>query len=165
MTPDGERPIRASDPSRYEDGGPATLVWIDTEQAIIGHADGPEAIERLVSSVPGHHRSTGHLRHDPDRHGGGGPVADLVEREREEQLRRFIETVAGRIPPGPVEIVGPGTCRERLARLLRERDVSRDVARPIETKPSMPLTERQFVARLQLLAGRPALRRATATRL
>jgi hypothetical protein len=164
MTPGSERPIRASDPSRHEDGGPATLVWIDSEQAIIGHADGPEAIETLTSSVPAHHRSTGHLRHDPERHGGGGPAADLIEREREEHFRRFIETVAQRIPEGPVEIVGPGTCRERLARHLREQDVSRDVARPIQTKPSGLLTERQFVARLQQLAGRPAPRHSTARR-
>jgi hypothetical protein len=109
--------------------------------------------ETLTSDVPAHHRSTGHIRHDPSRHGGGGPGADLIERTRDEHLRQFIDTVADRIGDDPVEILGPGTCREHLTRRLRERDVDRGVSRPIRTVPSSPITDRQFLARLRFLAG------------
>jgi hypothetical protein len=162
MTTTTDRPPRGGGPAWRADPGPVTLVWIDSDRAIVGHCSGHETdtlTEVLVSDVPAHHRSTGHIRHDPERHGGGGVAADLIERTREEHLRRFVNQVAERIADEPVEIVGPGTVREHLARRLRERDVARSLARPIATVASGPLTERQFLARLRLLAGRPAPRR------
>jgi len=145
---------------------PAALVWIDTERALIGRCDGlPDELttEGLTSDVPAHHRSTGHLRHDPSRHGGGGPASDLIERSREEHLRRFVDAVAERVPPDPVEVLGPGTTREHLVRRLRERDVAQGLTRDISCLPSGMLTDRQFVARLRFLAGRPAPRRRSPT--
>lgn len=162
MSAVAERPLRGGGPAWRAGPGPATLVWIDTERAVIGRCLGPSAeptTEGLTSDVPAHHRSTGHVRHDPTRHGGGGPAADLIERSRQEHLRRFIEQVAQHIPDDAVEILGPGTTREHLVRRLRERDVAQGVWRDIRCVPSEALTERQFVARLRYLAGRPAPRR------
>ncbi|HSL76351.1 MAG TPA: hypothetical protein VK867_05360, partial [Candidatus Limnocylindrales bacterium] len=49
------------------------LVWIDAREATIVRVSGDGAtVRRLESEVPAHHRSTGHVRHEPSvRHGGG----------------------------------------------------------------------------------------------
>ena len=162
MSAVAERPLRGGGPAWRAGSGPATLVWIDTDRAIIGRCEGQAdelTTEQLTSDVPAHHRSTGRVRHDPTRHGGGGPATDLIERTRQEHLRRFVDQVAQRVPDDPLEILGPGTTREHLVRRLRERDVAQGVWRDIRCVPSAALTERQFVARLRFLAGRPAPRR------
>lgn len=145
---------------------PATLVWIDTEDALIVRWDGSAKIEHVLSDVPPHHRSTGHIRHDPEvRHGGGGPPDDRIERDRQDRLDRFVERVAERVPAtDAVRIVGPGVVRQRLGRVLRAEDRRLGRARAVESRAAAPMTERQLVANIRKLAGDPAPRRPTRER-
>lgn len=161
--------------SRADEGGglvrrpcpePTCLVWIDAEEAIVARWDGQAQLTRVVSEVPPRHRSTGHLRHDPRLHpGGGGPPTDRIERDRLEHLREYLERVAALIPPTEsVHVTGPGPVREELARLLRAADRHAGRDRCVETSASAPLTDRQLVARLRELAGEPPRRRVVGRR-
>lgn len=142
---------------------PATLVWIDSDEALIVRWDDGATIARVASDVPPHHRSTGHLRHDPTvRHGGGGPPADRLERDRQAHLTAFVLLVAEHVPPtDAVRIVGPGVVRKRLGAVLRAEDRRLQRSRAIESQASAPLTEHQLVANVRALAGEPAPRRCT----
>ena len=104
---------------------PSTLVWIDAREAVIVRWQDEEAqLERLDSEVPAHHRSTGHVRHDPGiRHGGGGAAQTAGEPHRIEHLGRFVEGIADRLgPDDDLLIIGPGTVRERLEHRVRAMD-------------------------------------------
>ena len=138
-----------------------TAVWIDDEQAVIVRWDGRASVRRVTSDVPVHHRSTGHVRHDPTfRHGGGGIPDDTFERDRAGHLREFLEAVVAALPAdGDVEVLGPGTARGQLARTLAEADHHRGRARAIRTTPSGPLTDRQLIAWLRAQTGDPPRRR------
>jgi len=135
---------------------PTTLVWIDAREAVIirWHDDEVD-VERLESGVPAHHRSTGHVRHDPTvRHGGGGPAQTADEPRRLEHLARFIERVTARLPADDaVLIVGPGTVRARLERHVREADDQHGRTRRISASSSAPQTLAQLVARLRHAVG------------
>jgi hypothetical protein len=137
---------------------PVTVVWIDSREARI--VRGVAHVERLESEVPAHHRSTGHVRHDPlVRHGGGGPAQTAGEPHRLEHLERFLDQVMGRLSPeDDLLIVGPGTVRVHLACRLRDADRHRGAARRILTEPARPVTDRQLMARSRVLAGGPARR-------
>jgi hypothetical protein len=139
---------------------PVTLVWIDSRAAVIARwADDGAHVERLESDVPDHRKSAGHVRHDPSIRpgGGGGSAATAGEPRRQEHLDRFLEDVAARLPEGDLELIGPGTTHERLARVVRASDPHG--ARHIETAASGPRTEPQLVARLRKLAGHQPRRR------
>jgi hypothetical protein len=140
-----------------------TLVWIDAREARVVPPGGHGGIERLESEVPAHHRSTGHVRHDPlVRHGGGGRPQTAGEPHRLEHLARFLDQVIGRLSPtDDLVIVGPGTVRLHLARRLRTADHRHGIARRIETEPAHPMTDPQLLAWSRALAGGP-LRRLTA---
>jgi hypothetical protein len=135
---------------------PSTLVWIDAREAVIVRwQDDRARLERVDSEVPAHHRATGHVRHDPAvRHGGGGPPQTAGEPHRLEHLERFVEQIASRLPPDEdLLILGPGTVRERLERLVRETDEHHERSRGISGEASAQLTERQLIARLRDFAG------------
>lgn len=137
------------------------LIWIDaTEAILVDHGDGPGHVTRIASAVPAHHRSTGHIRHDPAiRHGGGG-AQDAGERHRQELLERFVERVLALLPNDEdVLVLGPGTVRERLVGRIRERDAAHRVDRHVETAAAARLTDRQLVARLRRHVGDEARRR------
>jgi hypothetical protein len=134
----------------------ATLIWIDAEKATVCRWDGQAAsIETIISTVPAHRRSTGHVRHDPAvRHGGGGSAQDAGEPHRLEHLRGFLADVARRVSPDdPLEVIGPGTVHERLVALLAADDRECGRVRQIRSARAAPLTERQVRARIQELAG------------
>jgi hypothetical protein len=142
---------------------PSTLVWIDARDAIIvSWRDDRALVEREESDVPAHHRATGHIRHDPGvRHGGGGAPQTAGEPHRIEHLERFVERVAGRLPPDDdVVILGPGTVRERLERRIRLDDEGHERSRLISCEASPRLTDRQLIARVRHVAGADPLRRA-----
>lgn len=145
---------------------PTCLVWIDTDQAIVARWDNRAHLTRVVSDVPARHRSTGHLRHDPRLHpGGGGPPTDRIERDRLEHLREYLERVAALVPVDEsVHISGPGTVKDELARILRTADRHHGRERCVETSASAPLTDRQLVARLRELAGATPRRRIVGRR-
>jgi hypothetical protein len=142
-------------PVRDDTTHDCTLVWIDAREAIIARWQGSEAhLERLHSDVPSHHRSTGHVTYDPAVGHGGVAPKDAGERKRLEHLTRFVELVAGQLPPtDDVVIVGPGTVRDRLAHRIRETDRHASRTRGVACEAAPRLTERQIVARLRHIAG------------
>jgi hypothetical protein len=139
---------------------PTLLVWIDAEEALLVRWDGDAHVDRLVSDVPPRREATGHVRHDPSvRHGGGGAAQDKIERDRDGHLRAFVAAVAATVDPGEdVEIVGPGTVRTELARLIVAEDRRQGRDRSVIVEAARPMTERQLVARLRERIGDPAMR-------
>ena len=147
------------------DDGATTLVWIDTEEAIIVRWNDRATVERLHSTVEGKHRSTGHVRVDPGvRHGGGGMSADALERARREHLRQFLEDVVGHVPcSGDVTVVGPGLVRERLERTIRADDRRHGRDRHVRSSAADRLTEQELVAHVRALAGDAPRRRGVSS--
>lgn len=144
----------------------ASLVWVDARQAIVLRWErGATTVTRRESDVPGHHHSTGHVRHDPSPGSGiAGPPRAAGESHRLEHLARFIDDVASAVPTdGDVMVIGPGTVHERLADRLHVLDVRHGGHRSVEREASEPLTERQLIARLRTLAGSPKPRRIHAS--
>lgn len=153
----GSRMITEADGDRA-----STLVWIDAREAVIVRLQADRGrIERVASEVPGHHRSTGHVRHDPGvRHGGGGPQS-AGEPHRIEHLDRFVADIADRLAADDALLVlGPGTVHERLARQLTAGDRVHGRRREIACETSSPMTDRQLIARLRGHAGVAARRRS-----
>jgi hypothetical protein len=137
-----------------------TLVWIDSEEAIIVRWADRATVERIRSDVPGRHRSTGHDRVDPTVHHGGGSGPEDAERARRARLAAFVEDVAEHLPPeGDVLVVGPGMVRERLERSLRADDRRLGRRRHVHAAPAERLTEQELVARVRELAGDAPKRR------
>lgn len=139
---------------------PVTLVWLDTDEAILMRAGEPAAggepaARRIRSEVPPHRRATGRVHHDPRvRSGGGADPDDLADRRRERLLAAYLREVAAAVPPGDrVVVLGPGPVHARLAAELRADDVRHRRDRPVEEAPAPPLTDRQLRARLLELAG------------
>lgn len=133
--------------------GATTLVWIDSEEAIIVRWEDRATVERVRSEVPGRHRSSGHVRVDPVA-GHGGGTADAAERARREELRLFVEDVASRVPAADdVTVVGPGVLRGRLERTLREDDRHHGRHRLVHSAAAERLTEQELVAHVRALAG------------
>ena len=156
-TPRGMYPIEKADTPT------AALVWIDAAEAVIVRLRGNETrLERVESEVPAHHKSTGHVRHDPSvRHGGGGGSQTAGEPNRIEQLKRFVADIASRLPQDDdLLVLGPGTVHERLVRHLSAIDVRQGRHRGIACEASQPLTDRQLVARLRRFAGVEPRRRS-----
>jgi hypothetical protein len=140
---------------------PVTLVWIDAREArIVRWIDDAAQVEHLVSDVPSHRQSSGHVRHAPSIRpgGGGGTPATSGEPRRLEHLARFLEAVAARLPDGDLELIGPGTTHEHLAQVIRAADPRG--TRRIVTAASDQRTERQLVAHARHLAGHDPKRRA-----
>jgi hypothetical protein len=135
--------------------GATTLVWIDSEEAIIVRWADRATIERVRSDVEGRHRSTGHVRVDPGvRHGGGGASAAALERARREHLRTFVDEVIAHVPEqDDVTVVGPGLVRQRLERGLRADDRRHSRHRLVHSATSDRLTEQALVAHVRELAG------------
>jgi hypothetical protein len=138
-----------------------TLVWIDADGAsIVRWPESPD-VERLLSDVPGHHKSTGGVRYEAAAGHGGLAPQDAGERRRNEHLRRFVSAVADAVEPDDeVAILGHGTVFESLARTLADRDRSHARMRTVHVETSKRLTDRQLVARARELAGTPPKRRA-----
>jgi hypothetical protein len=141
---------------------PWCLVWIDAREArVLTWVDGAAHAEHLVSDVPAHRSTTGHVRHDPTfRHGGGGSPQSAGDPRRLEYLGRFIEEVAERVPTTDhVKVLGPGEIRERLAEFLRTSDRHHLVAREVVDESSDRPTQPQLIAQLRDLVGAAPRRR------
>ncbi len=143
--------------------GATTLVWIDSEEAIIVRWNDRATVERIRSDVEGRHRSSGHVRVDPAvRHGGGGASAEGLERARREHLRQFLDDVADHVPDmDDVTVVGPGIVRERLERTLRADDRRHGRHRHVSSTASERVSEQELVAHVRALAGDAPRRRGT----
>ena len=141
---------------------PSTLVWIDAREAVVVRwQDDRARLDRVESDVPAHHRATGHVRHDPGvRHGGGGSPQTAGEPHRLEHLQRFVEQVARRLPEDDdLLILGPGTVREHLERLVSDTDEQHRRGRAVSSEASPRLTDRQLIARLRRLVHAEPCRR------
>lgn len=133
-----------------------TVVWIDAREAVIARLEDYGArLEHLEFDVPAHHRTTGHVRHEPTvRHGGGGPQQTAGEPQRLEHLARWVDRVADALPvDDDLLIIGPGTVRERLARRLRTSDEHHRRDRRVTCEACHRLTGHQLVARLRHETG------------
>ena len=149
--------------ARIADGA-TTLVWIDTEEAIIVRWADRATVERIRSDVEGRHGSAGHLRFDPAASHDGGSEADIAERARREHLRAFLEEVAAHVPENDdVTVVGPGLIRERLEHSLRTDDRRHGRPRHVHSAPADRLTEQELVAHVRALAGDAPIGRGLAT--
>ena len=146
---------------------PATVVWIDSREAIVARLDGDApAIARLESEVPAHRKSTGHVAHSPAlRHGGGGSPQDAGELHRQEHIERFLATVAATLPGDErLVILGPGTIRERLEARVRADDTKRRRTRTVASEAASRTTERRIVERLRAENGIQPPRHAATVR-
>ena len=142
-----------------------TLVWIDSREAqVVRDHAGEPSIERLMSDVPPHHRSTGHVRFDPSsRHGGAALTSG--EPRRLEHMSQFVRRVARGLPlQSDVLVIGPGTVRNRLSSQLRRQDTRSGVQRAISCEPADRLTRRQLVARYRRSIGAELRRRTVPMR-
>jgi hypothetical protein len=142
--------------------GATTLVWIDSEEAIIVRWDDRATVERLHSEVEGRHRSSAHGSVPQGAYRGrGGGDAELLERARREHLRRFVDEVASHVPGGDdVTVVGPGIVRRRLEQELRADDRRHGRSRHVRSTAADRLTEQELVAHVRALAGDAPRRRA-----
>ncbi|MCU0484400.1 MAG: hypothetical protein MUC54_09080 [Chloroflexi bacterium] len=149
---------------------PVTLVWLDSDEAIIlrsgpGTAEAERLAPRRVrSDVPPHHRATGRVHHDPRvRSGGGADPDDLTERRREHLLAAYLRDVMALVPPGDdVVVLGPGPVHGRLAGQLRAADLRHRRDRSVEASATSALTDRQLRARLLEIVGEAPERRLPA---
>jgi hypothetical protein len=141
--------------------GATTLIWIDSEEAIIVRWADRATVERVRSDVPGRHRSTGHVRIEPTvRHGGGGPSAAALDRARREHMRAFVDDVIAHVPErDDVTVVGPGLVRQRLERGLRADDRRHSRHRLVHSAAADRLSEQALVAHVRELAGDAPRRR------
>lgn len=142
----------------------ATVVWIDSERAIVCRwHDEAAIIEHFDSDVPARHRSTGHVRHSPGVPHAGGRAQDAGESHRLEHVRGFLADVARAIPEHePLWLMGPGQTHERLAELVVTDDREHGRERDIKSSPAGLLSDRQLTARARELAGDPPRRRRVA---
>jgi hypothetical protein len=138
--------------------GATTLVWIDSEEAIIVRWADRATVERVRSELSTHRRPSGHGSVAPaGRHGDS--AADAQERARREELRLFVEEVATRVPTtDDVTVVGPGIVRGRLERVLRADDRHHSRHRLVHSAAAERLTEQELVAHVRALAGDAAPR-------
>jgi hypothetical protein len=135
---------------------PRTLVWIDSERALIVRWDGSAKVTRVESAVPSHRRIGGHVSHDPDLRTIGSPSPDP---HRLEHLRQYLRQVADRLEPADtVEVIGPGTVHEHLADLLAEEDRHHGRSRVVLASSAALLSEAQLIARVRTAAGDPPRR-------
>jgi hypothetical protein len=133
--------------------GATTLVWIDSEEAIIVRWTDRATAERVRSEIPGRHRPEGNaMLAEATRIDGG--ARDAHERARRENLRRFVDEVACRVPDSDdVMVVGPGVLRGRLERVIRADDRHHGRTRLVHSAAAERLTEQELVARVRTLAG------------
>jgi hypothetical protein len=131
--------------------GTATGIWISaTSATVLQWSPQGSLLHRIVSTVPGRHRSTGRPPTEPHPAGEG---------HRDEHMRTFFDEVA-RVLPGEDDLllVGDGEVVEHFAEYVRALDARHPQPRRIVVEKSGPLTDRQLLARLRTFAGSPARR-------
>ena len=131
--------------------GTTSGIWISANSATVlqWSAQG-STLHRILSTVPGRHRSTG--RPPTEAHPAG-------EGHRDEHMRTFFDEVA-RVLPGEDDLllVGDGEVVEHFAEYVKALDPHLGQPRRIVVEKSGPLTDRQLLARVRSFAGSPARR-------
>ncbi len=131
--------------------GTTTGIWISANSAtVLQWSPQGSLLHRIVSSVPGRHRSTG--RPPTEAHPAG-------QGHRDEHMRTFFDEVL-RVLPGEDDLllVGDGEVVDHFADSVRALDAHHGQLRRIVVEKSGPLTDRQLLARLRTFAGSPARR-------
>ena len=138
-----------------------SAVWVDGTRAVVVRWVGHAIVDHVEDDVPSRHRSTGHIRHDPAvRHGGGGIVAEQVERDRMRHRAAHLRRVAALVPvTGPVLVLGPGSARLELEHAVAAADRRCRRDRSVWSEASGRLTDRELIARLRASIGASADRR------
>ena len=133
-------------------GTRTTGLWISANSAMVLRWSPQVSVRhRIVSTVPGRHRSTG--RPPTQKHPAG-------EGHRDEHMRMFFDEVARAIPgDDDLLLVGDGEVVDHFADHVRAEDKRHGHPRRIGVEKSGPLTERQLLARLRAFAGSPARRK------
>ena len=128
-----------------------TGVWISANSAtVLRWSPQVSMRHRIVSTVPGRHRSTG--RPPTERHPAG-------EGHRDEHMRTFFDEVARALPgDDDLLLVGDGEVVDHFADHVRAKDQRHGHHRRMAVEKSGPLTDRQLLARLRAFAGSPARR-------
>jgi hypothetical protein len=132
-------------------GTHTTGIWISANSAtVLRWSQEVSVRHRIVSTVPGHHRSTG--RPPTEKHPAG-------EGHRDEHMRTFFDEVARALPADDdLLLVGDGEVVDHFADHVRAEDERHGHHRRIAVEKSGPLTDRQLLARLRAFAGSPARR-------
>lgn len=105
---------------------------------------------RIVSTVPGRHRSTGRPPTEPHSAGEG---------HRDEHMRTFFDQVAHALPvDDDLLLVGDGEVVDHFADYVRAVDAHLGQPRRIVVEKSGSVTERALLARIRSFAGSPAKR-------
>ena len=140
---------------------PVTLIWIDARDAtLVRWRDAVASVARIESDVPPHHRDSQHPDHDDSPAADSGEPADGGGARRLEHLARFIRVVAARIPvDDDLMVLGPGTVREDLERVIRTDDRLHHRSRGVLAAAAERMTEPQLIARARGFAGDAAPRR------
>lgn len=126
-------------------------VWISASSATVLRWS-PDLVvrHRIVSAVPGRHRSTG--RPPTEVHPAG-------DGHRDEHMRTFFGEVARTLPgDDDLLLVGDGEVVDHFADHVRAEDERHGHHRRIAVEKSARLTDRQLLARLRAFAGSPARR-------
>ncbi len=131
--------------------GTTTGVWISaTSATVLRWSPQGSLRHRIVSTVPGRHRSTG--RPPTELHPAG-------EGHRDEHMRTFFEEVASALAgEDDLLLVGDGEVVDHFADHVRALDARHGQPRRIVVEKSGSLTDRQLLARLRAFAGAPARR-------
>lgn len=126
-------------------------VWISaTSATVLRWSPVVSVRHRIVSTVPGRHRSTG--RPPTEVHPAG-------DGHRDEHMRTFFDEVARALPgDDDLLLVGDGEVVDHFADLVRAEDQRHGRVRRITVEKSGRLTDRQLQARLRAFAGSPARR-------
>ena len=153
---DDRQQEQATDPERVG------VVWVGPDRAVVARWSGEPTLEHLNSAVSPRRRGVGSVRRGPARPSGGGRVAGHgTENRHEQELRRFLTELVGRLGDlDAVEVVGRAQYHERLAALLRRLAASRNAdtivtTRTLARRPS----DKQLEARLRKLVGAELPRR------
>ena len=128
-----------------------TGVWISATSATVIRWGAQGSLRhRIVSTVPGRHRSTG--RPPTEAHPAG-------EGHRDEHMRTFFDEVARAVTSeDDLLLVGDGEVVDHFAEYVRALDPRPGQPRRIVVQKSGPLTDRQLLARLRTFTGAPARR-------
>ena len=138
------------------------LVWIGADRAVVVRWNGEPTVEYLDGAVPPRRRGAGSVRRGPARPSGGGRVAGHgTEDKHEQELRRFLNDVVGRLDGlEAIEVAGRGLHPERLAELLRRIAARRNADTVVTTRAlSRRPSDKQLKARLRKLVGADLPRR------
>jgi hypothetical protein len=130
-----------------------TLVWIDTDEAIIVRWADRATVERVLAEDGRGIAPTGGTAVLP-RQAGASPTGAREASARRDGLRSFLARVAMHVPDqDDVHVVGPGNLRSRLERCLREQDRAHGRRRMLHTAAADRLSEWELVTRVRDLAG------------